>query len=226
MENLNLKLRTRVLQYALTMEQAISTLLQSHLLIVDKETSRNFGNKAGISFKSKVDLLYDIGVINKDEAAQIDLIMNFRNKFLHDIESNSFESILSKIDPGIKNRFLRFLDKNTAKKGEEEYEKAFDNLYYQNLTMLQLKYQERRVLITNQAKCAVEAYDLINDLFNLSIAFSDEIIQTVERTDIKNIELPLFMLKCTMFYESLIAMQERFSENIKLRESLTTKGQL
>lgn len=224
MENLNLIQRTKVLEYALTLEVSINTLLQSYLLILDKHSTRNFGNKAGISFKSKLDLLYDIGVIDKEESNQIELAMNFRNKFLHDIDSNSFTYILSTFDSGIKNKFKKYLEPGVVEENEKHYEKAFENLHYSNLKMLHAKYEERRKQISAKQEYIIETLDLITDLSDLSIDFSNEVSTLMERQDVEDEKLrPLIIeltQKCLVFYDSMAKIQERITMNIKLKDEL------
>jgi len=224
MEDINLIQRTKVLEYALTLEVSINTLLQSYLMIVDKHSTRNFGNKAGISFKSKLDLLYDIGVIDKEESNQIELAMNFRNKFLHDIESDSFSYILSTFDSGIKNRFRRYLEPGIVEENEKHYEKAFENLHYSNLKMLQTKYEERRKQINTKKEYTIESLDLITDLSDLSIDFSNEVSKLIESQDLEDEKLRPVIIeltqKCLVFYDSMAKIQERISLNMKLKNEL------
>ena len=61
MEDINLKTRTIILEYSLQIESDINNLLFGYLEIFEKDKIKNFGKKAGISFKSKIDLLFDIG---------------------------------------------------------------------------------------------------------------------------------------------------------------------
>ena len=89
-KNVNLELRSKILFCALNIENVINNLLVKHLLIIDKTKTKNFANRPGISFQSKIDLLFDIEVISKEELLTIELLMIFRNKFLHDIKYNSY----------------------------------------------------------------------------------------------------------------------------------------
>ena len=106
----NLQLRSEILEYSLTLEEAINNLLLFNLGIFDGgQATRLFGNKASISFKNKIDLLYDINVLTKEENSDLELLMIFRNKFLHDIKCNSFSNVLEILDNGIKNKFKNYL---------------------------------------------------------------------------------------------------------------------
>ncbi len=55
-DEINLKMRTTVMEYSLQIENSINNLLLGYLEIFEKEKTKNFGNKAGIPFKSKIDL--------------------------------------------------------------------------------------------------------------------------------------------------------------------------
>jgi len=80
MEDLNLELRGEILQYSLILEKYINNLLLINLGIVDEDEgkkTRLFGNRPSISFKNKIDLLYDIDVLNKEENSELELLEAF-----------------------------------------------------------------------------------------------------------------------------------------------------
>jgi hypothetical protein len=62
-KQLNIELRSRILEYSLFIENSINDLLLLNLgLFSDKRKTKLFSNKGKISFQNKVDLLNDIGV--------------------------------------------------------------------------------------------------------------------------------------------------------------------
>lgn len=185
MENINLKTRTNVLEYSLQIENHINTLLLGHLGIIEKNKTKNFGNKAGIPFQSKIDLLYDIEVLDSDEHSNLVLLMNFRNKFLHDIDSTSFTYILENIDSGIKNRFLKFLD-ITTNPVEKDYETACQNLFLHNMKVISKKYAERRESLTSRLKYLDSLYESYLSMSSLSSNFAEKIMLNVESSDLEN----------------------------------------
>ena len=140
-DNINLELRSKILYCALNIENAINNLLSKHLLIIDKTKTKNFANKPGISFQSKIDLLFDIEVFSKSELITIELLMIFRNKFLHDIKYSSFSLVLNDLDNGIKNRFFKFLTDEKVK-SEKEFDIAFSNLYSTIVEIVNKKNEE------------------------------------------------------------------------------------
>ena len=110
-------------------------------MIIDKTKTKNFANRPGISFQSKIDLLFDIEVISKEELLTIELLMIFRNKFLHDIKYNSYTLVLNDLDNGIRNRFFKFL-RDEKFKSENEYDTAFSNLYNKIVAFINEKVEE------------------------------------------------------------------------------------
>lgn len=175
-EDLNLKVRSQVLEYSLSAESDINTLLLSYLAITDdKNQTKNFGNKAGISFKNKLDLLYDINVFNKEEYLSIDLLMIFRNRFMHDIDSNSFTYILENLENGLKNRFLVFIEEDEKELNEKTYEKAFKNLYFHNLKIIHKKYKERRQSLEKHKNSLIGVVEIYESLSLLSCDFASKI---------------------------------------------------
>lgn len=207
MENINLETRTNVLKYSLEIENHINALLLGHLGITDKQKTKNFGNKAGISFKSKIDLLHDIEVLTSEEHKDLELLMNFRNKFLHDIDSTSFTYILKNIDSGIKNRFLKFLESDINPK-EEDYETACRNLHLHNLKVIGEKYKERRESITGRTNYLTSLYDSYLSLSELSSNFAQEVMVIVENSDLEN---PLILSAL----DPLIKSCQKFAEDFK-----------
>lgn len=126
--DINLVLRSKIIHCSLNIENAVNELLLKYLVIIDKSKTKNFALKSGISFKNKIDLLFDIDVFNKEELYIVELLMVFRNKFLHEIKYSSFTILLNDIDSSTKNKFIKmFSDGNIN--NEEGYENAFMNLY-------------------------------------------------------------------------------------------------
>lgn len=172
--DLNLNLRIEILEYSLILENVINDLLLLNLGIFDggKET-RLFGNKASISFKNKIDLLYDINVINKEENSELELLMIFRNKFLHDINCNSFLRAIDQLDNGIKNRFKIFLNEEENLSDESAYRIACSRLFLKNISTIknkvkeyELKMEDRHKLFQSQNNQIIKYIDVIFDLVN------------------------------------------------------------
>lgn len=173
--DINLALRSKVIHCSLNIENAINELLLKYLLITDKSKTKNFASKKpGINFKNKIDLLFDIDVFDKNELYIVELLMVFRNKFLHDIKYSSFTILLNDLDSSIKNKFLE-LFLNGEMMNEEGYDKAFINLYEKIVEIINKKtkevdtYSDKKIEFLSfqnifLATLITESLDLCNDL--------------------------------------------------------------
>ena len=110
----------------------------------EKEKTRLFSNKGKLTFQNKIDLLFDIEVLSKVENSEFELLMNIRNKFLHDIDCSSFQILLSQFDNGIVNRFKKFLEEGQTISDEEACKKACYKLFQKNLDTIRKKIRVNR----------------------------------------------------------------------------------
>ncbi len=103
-EPLNMELRSWVISQVLRLEQTSSSLMRA-ILRMFKENPKTLGNQSSaLSFKSKIDLLYDLEEIDKTEYKHLLKMMEIRNQFAHNPNAISFES-LDQINPQI-NKYL------------------------------------------------------------------------------------------------------------------------
>ncbi|MEK6485759.1 hypothetical protein [Myroides odoratimimus] len=222
-DTINLKTRTDVLYFSLQIEESVNSLLQIYLQILDKQRTKNFGNKAGIPFKSKIDLLYDIEVLTKQEHSDLELLMNFRNKFLHDLDSDSFTRVLETIDNGIKNRFKKFLDSDVKIENEQSYINACSNLYYHNIKILKNKFREKRISLENKRDYMTGLYELIMSLTEISSEFATDIMLILENSELENPvilkALQPLIERCNQYSEERTQNQD-FENLEKLREKI------
>ena len=62
---LNIEVRSRILEYSLVIENLINDLLLMNLGVYnEKEKTRLFSNKGKLTFQNKIDLLFDIEVLS------------------------------------------------------------------------------------------------------------------------------------------------------------------
>jgi hypothetical protein len=178
-KQLNIELRSRILEYSLFIEKLINDLILWNLGIYDEKVkTRLFSNKGKISFQNKIDLLYDIEVLSKEENSEFELLMNVRNKFMHDIECDSFHILLNQLDKGIVNRFKKFLEEGQLISDEEACKKASYRLFQKNIETIKNKIELNKVakdkkykLFQSQNDQIVYYIDFIYDLLNeVSIA--------------------------------------------------------
>ncbi len=137
---LNIEVRSRILEYSLFIEGSINDLLLLNLGIYnEKEKTRLFSNKGKLTFQNKIDLLFDIEVLSKEENSEFELLMNIRNKFLHDIDCSSFKNLLQQLDNGIVNRFKKFIENDNSINDEEACKKACYKLFQKNIDTIKKK---------------------------------------------------------------------------------------
>ncbi|VXB03918.1 hypothetical protein [Chryseobacterium sp. 8AT] len=143
MEDINLELRGIVLKYSLELEHSVNRIFITFLSIENATSTRNFGNRAGISFQHKIDLLYDLGILSKTDLQAFELLMTFRNRFLHNIVYNSFGRVLEDLDNGIVNKLKKYsVEGNFA--CEDDYLTSFKHLYIEILDILNVIISNRK----------------------------------------------------------------------------------
>lgn len=107
---LNMELRSWVISQVLRLEQTSSSLMRA-ILRMFKENPKTLGHQSSaLSFKSKIDLLYDLEEIDKTEYNHLLKMMEIRNQFAHNPNAISFES-LDEINPQI-NKYLEKIEVN------------------------------------------------------------------------------------------------------------------
>lgn len=171
---LNIEVRSRILEYSLFIEGAINDLLLLNLGIYnEKEKTRLFSNKGKLTFQNKIDLLFDIEVLSKEENSEFELLMSIRNKFLHDIDCSSFKSLLQQLDNGIVNRFKKFLEEGQSISDEEACKSACYKIFKTNLGTIKKKIQlnkaakeKKNKLFQVQNEQIIYYIDFISDLLN------------------------------------------------------------
>lgn len=137
---LNIEIRSRILEYSLFIEQSINDLLLMNLGIYgDKEKTKLFSNKGKLTFQNKIDLLFDIAILNNDEKLEFELLMNIRNKFLHVLDCSSFQNLFQQLDNGIVNRFKNFIENDKSINDEETCKKACYTLFQKNIDTIKKK---------------------------------------------------------------------------------------
>jgi hypothetical protein len=98
-KDINLKVRSQVLEMALGIEQLINDSLKSFLGIDDEVITKTLNYKSSsISFKTKIHLLLDLGKISKTEFDCFDKFMEIRNQFMHNINVCSFCEVVDHLN--------------------------------------------------------------------------------------------------------------------------------
>ena len=166
---INLNLRGEILECSLHIEKEINNLTLFLLGIYsDNNKTRVFGNRQGITFKNKIDLLYDLQVLSKEENFDFELLMIFRNKFLHDIDCSSFRSVFEQVD-GIKNKFKKFIEEGENIDDEKDCLSAFKRLFSRNLKTLSEKIETKRRKMESKAELLHVFSDM--NIFQIDLFF-------------------------------------------------------
>ena len=123
----NSDLRSNILISSIRVEEATSIALKSLLRTV-KKSSKTLDNKSSsLSFKNKIDLLYDIDDLNKKEYNYCLRFSEIRNQFIHNPKCNSFNDLKAE-----NNNLINFIKKEFPNEIEpEEYsiQKSFISLW-------------------------------------------------------------------------------------------------
>lgn len=108
-DKLNLELRMEILKFSLTIEEELNKLLKEKFEII-KDAPNTLGNKSSnISFKTKIDFLYDLALLSSEEYNELVFFGEIRNQFIHNLQCNSFLFLFTKTYlKEKKNKILRF----------------------------------------------------------------------------------------------------------------------
>ena len=171
--DLNLPLRTEILKIALDFEYRINNYLLA-ILSIDNPKRSTLSNRSGsISFKNKIDLLFDLDILTKEENEKFQIIMEFRNQFMHNYECCSFTDAVARI-AGSRNKLLKYCNDNTLT-DEFQLQNAFDNMYKECLSIMDLKMKERDTLIAEKLRSYNNLLELQTIVFRRYIAINKEI---------------------------------------------------
>lgn len=184
---LNIEVRGQILEYSLFLENSINDLVLLSLGIYnDKEKTKLFSNKGRLTFQNKVELLLDIDVLTSQESLEFELLMNIRNKFLHDLECNSFNVLLDQLDNGIVNRFKKFIKHGEVISDEEACKRACYELFRKNIDTIKNKVIKKQKAIEIKYKLFQVQNERIIYYIDLIHEFSNKISSIVENSELED----------------------------------------
>lgn len=97
--DIGMETRSEILQYSLLLENLASIFLSTLLGIEKHEVTKTFSNQSGsLSFSQKIDLLIDIGALDKEEKKKFLTFMEIRNQFAHNFNAKSYELCFTFLD--------------------------------------------------------------------------------------------------------------------------------
>ena len=115
-------LRSFVLSHAIRQEQTSSKIIKALLRILKQKTKTLSNKSSSLSFKNKIDLLYDLEELSSDEYNHLLKFMEIRNQFIHNHECSSF------IKLGESNSELtKYLKKNFANEKDDEEQSLLES---------------------------------------------------------------------------------------------------
>jgi len=172
---INLELRSQILEIALTLENSINKLITVYLEI-EHPDPKTIGNKnSSISFKSKLDLLSDLEILSKEEYSKLLLVMEFRNQFLHNLNCDSFIVAIELLGSDRGKQLLKFDDLEFEANQELRYNSAYKRLFLNSLDIILVKYAKRKEEIAEKR----EAFLTISNYINYCLDNDEEIIQEI-----------------------------------------------
>jgi hypothetical protein len=118
--------RAAVIEASVTIERVITTML-AMFLNIDIENSKSF-SKSGLSFNSKLNLLADINMIDKEEKSKLIKFSEIRNIFAHDNKVFMFNQCFKENDL---KAFL--LKRYGEQKSTYDFEEENDQLLFNKL---------------------------------------------------------------------------------------------
>lgn len=143
-EPLNMEIRSWVISQVLRLEQTSSSLMKA-ILRMFKENSKTLGNQSSaLSFKSKIDLLYDLEEIDKNYYNHLLKMMEIRNQFAHNSNATSFVA-LDNINPDINKYLEKYIPAEIEQDADREIKLkgAFGDLFKKTagrLLVLEIEY--------------------------------------------------------------------------------------
>ncbi|EAT58002.1 hypothetical protein [Chlorobium ferrooxidans] len=167
----NLLLRTEILDITLNIEQNIDLILVIYLTI-DGEKRKGITNKSGgLSFKNKIDLLFDLEIFDEDEHRLFLLLMEFRNQFIHNIHCSSFFYAADILGDDKRKRLLKFSDIEGDE--EQKLHNAYRNLYRKSLHIALNKIKIRKEFVKEKST-------LLNNFNGKTLYFIDALVDLCE----------------------------------------------
>ncbi|MFC0878953.1 hypothetical protein ACE01N_20330 [Saccharicrinis sp. FJH2] len=150
---MNKELRSDILEKSLEIEYQLSKIIKE-IIRVPKTDTKTLGNQSSsLTFKTKVDLIYDLDRINKDEYNLLILFMEIRNQFIHNLQADSFIETFQILGNSKKNKILNldpeiskvFNELNVNPELNEQQEKILKiafNVFHKKLVEIIIKQHE------------------------------------------------------------------------------------
>jgi hypothetical protein len=209
--SINIKLRQDILEQSLHIESMINQLLLVFLNI-NKIGTKTLSNKSSsLSFKNKIDLLYDLDRLTKPEYTKFILFMEIRNQFIHNIDCSTFLILFNILGNDRRLALLKYENPRDANLDEEiRLLFSFNALFLDCLSIILSKIEAQKDFIESQRKAAIapinEQITQINGTFDKAQALLSYLIPSKKESD------EIIQLK-TELVEEIMALFSTGSKN-------------
>lgn len=123
MEKYNIDLRSKILVYSIRQEELSTEIVKKFIRIVKRDLKTLGNNSTNFSFKNKIDLLFDIGDLDKKQYPRFIKFMEIRNQFMHNPTCSTFLDLKSQ-----NKEITNFLTTNFKNDIEDEEQSLFKSL--------------------------------------------------------------------------------------------------
>lgn len=222
-KELNMELRSEVLEMALTIEHSIMNLIVT-CLSVGLEKPKALGNtSSSLSFKNKIDLLYDLEMIDKKQHEALLLLMEFRNQFLHNYECSTFVKAAELLN-GKGSVLLRFGDNNNDEFDIEfKYKQSYRSLHIHCMNIVLDSFKKRQQQIEDRRKVVTDVTDATTYFYNQDTKIFQEIIKMCASVEEDSNDLILFKLQLATFlisHHEAIGSSDEFKKKTEQLQGL------
>jgi hypothetical protein len=154
----SIALRGQIIGMAINIEEKINDLILLLLELKTNERKALSENSGSFSFKNKIDLLFDLGILLKDEYIDFLLLSEIRNQFAHRINCNAYSEITDEIKKKLKKQ------SNLTNKAETELDlrNAVSILYAKCSEIITLKVESARHNFEENEKTFTDSIEYLN----------------------------------------------------------------
>ncbi|MCP1995464.1 hypothetical protein [Flavobacterium sp. HSC-61S13] len=130
MESNSQTLRGQIIEDSVRLERVVTLLLSDVFEIADIENSNSFQTTGNVlNFHAKTSLLSDLKYLPSGLKDKISMLYQLRNKFVHNIDVDSFKAFFEVSGNGKKKAFLGFYSDKLDEKEFENEERYFAAIY-------------------------------------------------------------------------------------------------
>ena len=173
--DINNEVRLEVLQMTLVLEDMLNRIL-IQLFRIKKDTPNTFSHKSSsISFKTKVDFLFDLERIDKKTYNDLITLMEIRNQFMHNLSAESYLIVLNRLgkEKYIENFASDLRSSNSTNEVPTENELIYK--YGVNRLYLQISNKLTEVVDTINKEIEEEKRNLLNhEIYEIAVKLYDE----------------------------------------------------